>query len=87
MRAPRGLIEDEAPQRPSRKTARLPARGTVGDGPECPEDREHGRLLWMPGSGRYYCSHSGHMGRLATHPDGPTPPTKCFFTKSEVNEH
>jgi len=79
----RGIVEKtEAPQRPSK---RLPTRS--GDGPPCPTDADHGPLLWMPTSGRYYCSHSGHMGLLATHPDGPTPPTKCFFTREEAGEH
>lgn len=36
--------------------------GSVGTGPPCPVNPEHGRLVDVPmGSGRWYCPHADHV--------------------------
>jgi len=87
-RARRGIVEQppKAAPAPRRQSTPIPARNSAGDGPPCPTNPDHGRLWWMNDTGRYYCSHSEHIGRLNTHPEGGSPPTRAWFRRDEVDQ-
>lgn len=55
--------------------------------PICPIDPGHGRLLdWTGERGRdFYCAHSSHAGRPASHPLGASPATPAFFSVEQVD--
>lgn len=79
MRAERGKIE--APQRLSEPKP----RATTGEGQFCPTNPNHGRLLAVGAAQFYwYCPHQEHDGRLATHPEGHSPPTKSVWRQDEL---
>ena len=78
-RAPRGIVK--APQRVSKPA---PVRHS-GNGPPCPENPAHGPLLLLDAGVYYYCPHHDHDGRVRTHPEGASPPTKRFWTEGELS--
>lgn len=53
-------------------------------GHPCPADPAHGSLLAAKDGGGWYCAHHAHDGRPATHPAGPAPATRRFFTTEEA---
>ena len=51
--------------------------------PQCPDG--HGKVYESTVTqGRYFCVHVAHNGRPVSHPDGPAPQTRKFFTEEEV---
>lgn len=70
---------------------RAPTRSSY-TGPVCPAEplpgsKPHGPLIAREGAapGRtFYCPHSDHSGRPASHPNGEAPPTRAFFGVDEV---
>ncbi len=63
---------------------RLERASRTFQGPPCPTVPEHGEMLWMETSQKWYCSHIEHAGRTKNHPLGATPSTQSFFASSEV---
>lgn len=51
----------------------------------CPVNPDHGRPRLVQGSRwDFYCPHADHDGRPKSHPQGPSTPTRKFFTYAEV---